>query len=310
MSDRVVVIGSVNIDHTVEVARFPHPGETLLASSLTSSVGGKGANQAAAAARSGASVLMVAAVGNDAEGAQALATLASAGVDTSGVHRVADARTGSAWITVAASDNTILVAPGANYQWSQGLPSLRQSDVVLCQLEIPVPLVESAAVAARGRFVLNAAPSVRLDDDLLRRCGVLIVNEHELAESAGLPDVDAADTQRVIAASRSLIARGTSAVVTTLGGRGAILCTTTTTLMAATPPTPEVVDSTGAGDAFCGVFAARLAAGDSLGTALRYAVTAGSLAVRHPTAQGGYESFARLPDLVDQTPSIIEEPRP
>lgn len=304
MSERVTVIGSVNVDHTVEVERFPRPGETLLASSLTSSMGGKGANQAVAAAKSGATVTMIACVGRDPEGSQALESLQRAGVHTGAVERNADAPTGSAWITVSASENTILVVPGANAEWAEELPQFDRSAVVLCQLEIPLLVVERVAAATVGTFVLNAAPASPLGDELLRRCDVLIVNEHELAEVSGRDVVDASDTDALIAASRSLIERGVAAVATTLGSKGAILCTPESTLIAATPPTPAVVDSTGAGDAFCGVFAGRLALGESLSTALRAGVAAGSLAVRHPTAQGGYDEFAQLATIIHATPEI------
>lgn len=304
MSERVTVIGSINVDHTVEVERFPRPGETLLASSLTSSMGGKGANQAVAAAKSGATVAMIACVGTDPEGAQALASLERAGVQTDGVERNPAAPTGSAWITVSASENTILVVPGANAEWAEELPQFDESSVVLCQLEIPLPTVERVAAATTGTFILNAAPASSLGDRLLRHCDVLIVNEHELAEVSGQVVIDASDTESLVAASRSLLERGVAAVATTLGSKGAILCTAESTLIAPTPPTPDVVDSTGAGDAFCGVFAGRLALGESLSNALRAGVTAGSLAVRYPNAQGGYEEFAQLATSIRDTPEI------
>lgn len=304
MTERVIVIGSVNVDRTIQVDRFPRPGETLLASSLSSSMGGKGANQAVAAAKSGATVAMLASIGTDPEGSQALETLQRAGVDTAGVEQRAGVATGSAWITVSASENTILVVPGANAEWPESIPPFDRSAVVLCQLEIPLPVVERAAAATAGTFVLNAAPARPLGDDLLSRCDVLIVNEHELAEVSGRTTLDASDDDALVAAARALISRGVTAVATTLGSRGAVLCTADQTLTAATPPTPDVVDSTGAGDAFCGAFAARLAMGESLSAALRSGVTAGSLAVRHPTAQGGYDEFAQLTTFLRNTPEI------
>ena len=193
MSDRVVVIGSINVDRTVTVDRFPHPGETLLAASLSTGVGGKGANQAVAAAKSGAAVAMVACLGQDTEGDIAFRALSAAGIDTSGVRRVADAPTGSAWITVASGDNTILVVPGANHQWHEHLPRLTPADIVLCQLEIPVAVVHAAASAASAMFLLNAAPGAQLSDELLGRCDVLIVNEHELAQVSGHSAADSSD---------------------------------------------------------------------------------------------------------------------
>lgn len=306
MSDRLVVVGSINVDRTIEVGRFPRPGETLLASSLTTAIGGKGANQAAAAAYSGATVSMVAVLGDDADGDLALGALGDTGVRTDEVRRAPGVPTGSAWITVSRGENTILVVPGANHQWQQGIPQLAPDDVVLCQLEIPPAVVESTALTA-GRLLLNASPSMRLSDELLQHCEVLIVNEHELAEVSGHHDVDVCDPTSIVTASRVLLDRGSAAVATTLGSRGAMLCTAEDTFIATTPPTPEVVDSTGAGDAFCGVFAARLAQGASLPEALRYAVTAGSLAVQHATAQGGYDTFDRLSSVIHETPAITTE---
>lgn len=305
MSDQVTVVGSVNVDRTIEVERFPRPGETLLASSLTSSMGGKGANQAVAAAKSGAPVAIIARIGTDSDGSQAMDSLRRAGVNVDGVHRVPNATTGSAWITVSASENTILVVPGANSEWAEVLPRLDTSSVVLCQLEIPLTVVEQVAATTTGTFVLNAAPAHPIGDDLLRHCDVLIVNEHELAEVSGRTDIDASDADALIAASRSLIQRGTTAVATTLGSKGAILCTSESTMIAATPPTQDVVDSTGAGDAFCGVFAGRIALGESVSAALRAGVTAGSLAVRHPDAQGGYGEFGKLATILHHTPEIV-----
>lgn len=298
----LVVVGSINIDRSLTVDRFPGPGETLSARSLSSSIGGKGANQAVAAACSGADVAMIGMVGADDEGEVARHALTEAGVDTSWVCSTDDAPTGTAWITVATGENMILVVPGANHAWPQGFSKPPPAAVVLCQLEIPLAIAHAAAAAADGLFVLNAAPSQPLDDDLLRRCDVLIVNEHELAEVSGARRLDAEDVDSLRSAARLLISRGVGTVVTTLGSRGALLCTADETLRIGTPPTSAVVDTTGAGDAFCGVFAARLAAGDSSADALRCAVTAGSVAVGHATAQGGYDEFARLSALVGRTP--------
>ncbi|GGB45624.1 ribokinase [Flexivirga endophytica] len=302
MTARVVVVGSINVDHTIALERFPRPGETLLASSLSHSVGGKGANQAVAAAKSGATVAMVGVLGDDPEGDTALHALQQAGVDGRSVRRASGVPTGSAWISVASGDNTILVVSGANHQWTGIEPSLQQDDIVLAQLEIPLPVVEAVAAAA-GMFVLNAAPSQHLSDELLGHCDVLIVNEHELAEVSGLGASDTADPAAVVAASHALVKRGVTAVATTLGEQGAILCTADETFQVRAPVV-EVVDSTGAGDAFCGVFAAQLAAGASISEALRFAVTAGSVSVQSATAQGSYADLAMLPSLVHRTPQV------
>ena len=287
----VVVVGSVNVDHVVTAPRFPRPGETIMGTSVASSVGGKGANQAVAAALAGATVAMVASTGDDADGARARERLAQRGVSTEHVAVLDTDVTGTAWITVAERDNTIVVIAGANAHWSDAaLPaSIDSAAVVLTQLEIPVEIVHAAADRAEGLFVLNAAPAAALPDPLLARCDVLVVNEHELSVVAGIDAVT--DDDAIAAAHDALRGRGVGAVVTTRGARGAIVTAAdgeTTTLPA---PSTDVVDTTGAGDAFTGVLAARLAAGDSLVEAARRGVAAGSLAVQAVGAQDSYPDF-------------------
>lgn len=287
----IVVIGSVNIDHVVFTDAFPAPGQTVRGNAVRTSVGGKGANQAAAAALAGASVAMVARVGSDAEGNSARATLARRGVNVDAVTAVDTAPTGTAWITVAEQDNTIVVVPGANGQWPANVDPLggagRTARVVLAQLEIPLQVVTRAAQACSGRFLLNAAPAADLPDELMARCDALIVNEHELAVVSRLPTAGGvrAGIER---AHHALRQRGARAVLTTLGAAGALLTDTEagSTFIPAVPATP--VDTTGAGDAFTGVLAARLSAGDPLVDAARWAAVAGSLAVRAPGAQESY----------------------
>jgi ribokinase len=286
----VVVIGSVNIDHVVVADAFPSPGQTILGRSTRTALGGKGANQAVAAASCGARTAMIARVGDDVEGDRARAGLTARGVDVGGVATVPGAETGTAWITVAAGDNTIIVVPGANHRWpSEGDPTGgagAEAAVVLAQLECPLDVVERAASACRGLFLLNAAPAAALPDTLLSRCDVLIVNEHEQATVAGQVDTESPqDPVAVRAAHAVLRARGAKAVITTLGAAGAIITDTegTTTALPAIPA--AVADTTGAGDAVTGVFAARLAAGDPLLEAARLGIAAGSLAVRVPGVQ-------------------------
>ncbi|BBZ28122.1 ribokinase [Mycolicibacterium madagascariense] len=291
----VVVVGSINVDHVVTAPRFPRPGETIMGTSVSSSVGGKGANQAVAAALAGATVAMVAGTGDDADGARARERLVQRGVSTDDV-AVLDAHvTGTAWITVAEQDNTIVVIAGANHHWAADtLPaSIGTAAVMLAQLEIPVEVVHAAADRTTGLFVLNAAPAAMLPGPLLARCDVLVVNEHELAVVAGLDGVT--DEDGISAAHDALRGRGVGAVVTTRGARGAIVTAAdgvTTTLPA---PRTDVVDTTGAGDAFTGVLAARLAAGDPLVEAARRGVIAGSLAVQAVGAQDSYPDFASCP---------------
>lgn len=300
----IVVIGSVNIDHVVFADTFPAPGQTVRGNAVRSSVGGKGANQAAAAALAGGPVAMVARVGSDAEGTAARATLAARGVNVGAVTVVDTAPTGTAWITVAEQDNTIVVVPGANGRWPDHGDPLdgagRTADVVLAQLEIPLDVVIRAAQNCHRRFVLNAAPPADLPDELIARCDVLIVNEHELAVVSRLP-ATTGDRARIESAHHALRERGARTVVTTLGAAGAMITDAggAATFIPAVPATP--VDTTGAGDAFTGVLAARLSAGDALVDAAHWASAAGSLAVRGPGAQDSYPDPETLQQAVRET---------
>lgn len=304
MPDAVTVIGSINVDYTIRVARFPRPGETVLGLSVATSMGGKGANQAVAASRAGARVTMIGAVGDDRAGRDALTHLRRAGIDTQRIARLPTASTGSAWITVSEGENSIIVVPGGNGLLRPAEPPA-DADVVLCQLEIPLATVEHAS-HTQSMFVLNAAPAHALSDALLRRCDVLVVNEHELADVARVPAPAAHAEQAVMAAARRVLMRGARAVVVTLGPLGALLCTRTECLTVAAPAVAEVVDTVGAGDAFCGVFAARLAAGDLLAEAVRWGIAAGSFSVRKAAAQASYPNAEELAAALRTVPP----PRP
>ena len=304
-SPLVVVIGSVNIDHVVVADAFPSPGETIMGNTAHVTLGGKGSNQAVAAALGGARTAMIARVGADAEGERARGGLVGHGVDVTGVASVAEDETGTAWITVAAGDNTIIVISGANHRWpSDGDPldgSGETAAVVLTQLEVPLDVVHRAAANTRGQFLLNAAPAAELPDELIELCDVLIVNEHEqavVARQTGNGD-DPADPAAVRRAHLALRERGAGAVVTTLGSAGAIVTDAEGTTTAIGSPPACVVDTTGAGDAFAGVLAARLAAGDSLLEAARWGAAAGSLAVRAAGAQESYADLDTLRTLVE-----------
>lgn len=277
---RVVVVGSANVDLVVPVERHPHGGETVLGGTLTRSPGGKGANQAVAAARAGgAATSMVGALGRDDAADLLLASLTGAGVDVGAVARL-DVPSGTALITVdAAGENAIVVAPGANGHVrvdDAARERLARADVVLAQLEVPVEAVLAAARVrpAGAPLVLNAAPSRALPDEVWAAVDVLVVNEHEARDLApGAADPGAALLDRV------------PAVVVTLGGAGA------TVLRRGRPPEAvpgmrvEVVDTTGAGDTFCGVLAAGLARGADLADAARTATVAAALAVTRRGAQ-------------------------
>jgi len=280
----VVVFGSINLDLVAQVARMPIPGETVRGTAFATAPGGKGANQALAAARAGANVRMYGAVGRDAFGAAALANLDASGIDLSGVIAV-DAATGIAMIHIDAhGENAITVIAGANADAHAGqVPdaALRPDAVLVMQLEVPLAEVMALAGRARGtRIVLNAAPALALPEALLRMIDTLVVNESEAAFAAaqlGLPDVP---ENFAIDAS----ARYGCTVVVSLGSRGALAAREGEIIMIAAPAT-NVVDTTGAGDALVGAYAAALDRGASLREALADGVAAGSLACTRHGAQ-------------------------
>lgn len=278
----LVVVGSINQDLVAQVTRIPGPGETLLATGFARFGGGKGANQAVAAARAGrASVRFVGAVGRDDEGARLLAALEADGIDTSLVVEAVEP-TGTALINVADdAENTIVVVPGANHALTElderQREAVASADVVLMQLEVPMELMVDAAGAMRegAVLVLNAAPSADVPDALLSRVDVLVVNEHEAKDLSGQEELPAA--------LEDLQGRVESLVVT-LGSAGSEVWEAGE--RAAVPALPaRAVDTTGAGDTFCGVLGARLAAGDDLRTAARWASAAAALAVQRAGAQ-------------------------
>ena len=281
---RVVVVGSINLDHSLRVARHPRPGETVSGSDLQSASGGKGANQAVAAARLGSGVRLLGAVGADIAGGAALASLTAAGVDVSGVQSVAGQATGQAFICVSAEgENTIVVAAGANAALRPDRLALAGAGVVLCQLETPRDTVAAALEGARAVgavAMLNAAPCEPWARDLVPLCDMLIVNETELAELGGGEGADPA------AAARRLGMRADQSLVVTLGANGAAAFSGGAVVHVPGRPA-RVVDSTGAGDCFCGVLAALLAEARELPEALALANIAASLSVEHAGAQAG-----------------------
>jgi ribokinase len=291
MTGRVVVVGSANVDLVVAVPRHPAPGETVLGGDLRRTPGGKGANQAVAAARAGgADTVLVAALGHDEAAELLLTSLTAAGVRTEAVQRV-DAPTGTALITVSPDgENAIVVAPGANalVDAAPALEHLAAADVVLAQLEIPLDVVRAAAAARHpgALVVLNAAPSRPLPDELWAQVDVLVVNEHEAADLAPGPGAPEAAAAR--------LAQRVPTVVVTLGAAGALVATADRWPVAVPAPRVDAVDTTGAGDTFCGVLAARLAAGDDVVDAVRRAGVAGALAVTRPGAQAAVPSAAEV----------------
>ena len=297
----VFAVGSINQDFVLAVERRPEPGETVTDAELTLLPGGKGANAAIAAARLGAEVSMLGRVGEDAFGAELIKNLRENGVDVEYVRATPDAPTGSAFITVTPDgENAIVVSPGANRSFGpdeveEAAENLRESSVLVAQLEVPAEAVERAAKIATqsgGRFVFNLAPAREVRESLLRLSDPLVVNE---TEARFLLGEDAPDPEGLAA---KLLDLGSATTVVTLGASGAVLASGGTTRHFPAPKI-EAVDTTGAGDAFVGALAARLAGGASLEEAVPYAVLAGAAAVAQAGAQGS------LP-----TPEVVEKLAP
>ncbi|MDF3045755.1 MAG: ribokinase [Ornithinibacter sp.] len=272
MSGRVVVLGSLNVDLVTRVERHPRPGETVLGTGLVRLAGGKGANQAVAAAAAGAGVAMVGCVGDDAGGTAYRTRLTARGVDVHAVRVVPGVPSGHAVVTVAeGGENSIVVVPGANDLLDErevaAVDGLRPGDVLLVQLEVPRAVVCTAVRRAAGRgarVVLNIAPYAALPPDVVALADPVVANEHEMAALA-----------EAGAEPRS--------VLVTFGANGASW--DGLTVPAHVVAAAEVADTTGAGDAFCGALAAALARGARREEALDAALAAGAAAVLHEGAQ-------------------------
>jgi ribokinase len=285
----VTVVGSLNLDLVVTVGRLPGRGETVVGLSTVTGSGGKGGNQAAAAGALSAGVTMVGRVGDDSAGLGLRADLDQRGVDTSPVLAISGVTTGTATVAVEADsgENLIVVAPGANGELTAAdvdIPAVRSAAVLLLQLEIPLATVSAAVRLASGVVVLNPAPPQPLPADLLERVDVLVPNEWELARLAGVDG----DTHREPAELAELARQVTTRdVVVTMGGRGALVVAGgAAEPVVVAPPAVTPVDTTGAGDCFCGALCVALGRGDSLVDAVRFAVTAAALSTTAPGARG------------------------
>ena len=296
MSDQpnVVVLGSANLDIVVPVPHHPVTGETVLGGHHDRIPGGKGANQAVAAARLGARVAMVGRVGSDDAGRTLRTALREAGVDCRHLAVDGQAASGLALIGVDRSgDNTIIVSPGANGRVGPddvvaAASLLASAAVTLVQLEVPAMAVEAALAASGGKVVLNPAPASFLSSALLERVDVLVPNRIELAQLAG--SAEAGGLAAVEEMARGL---PVPTVVVTLGADGAILVSDGDAVVLPAPPV-EVVDTTGAGDAFCGAIAEALARGVAIDEATARAVHAGSLATTRRGAQPSLPTRAEV----------------
>ena len=270
---RIAVVGSINLDLVARAERLPRPGETLTDATFERVPGGKGANQALAAARLGAHVRLVGAVGDDPFADEATALLRDGCVDLSGVRRVREP-TGVALILVGGDgENTIVVAPGANRAAEAG--DLEGVEAVLCQLEIPVATVAEAAPQARF-FCLNAAPARALPGELLAEVDLLVVNRYE----------------------REAVGRFEGLTALTLGAEGAVLLEGGEEVARAVPPPVEAVDGTAAGDAFTACLLVSLLEGRPRAEALRRACAAGALAASRRGAQPSLPTAAEVDEIL------------
>ena len=298
----IVVVGSVNVDLLAQVRRHPRPGETLHGTGGRMLPGGKGANQAVAAARLGARVAMVGAVGSDVQAEAALSALREAGVDLGHVAEI-EGPTGLAIVTVAEDgENSIVVIAGANDAMGAGrvraaAEVISAARIVVCQGEIPRDGIEALPALVTGRFLHNPAPVMELDPAVLRASDPLVVNQHEaglvLAQLA--PGQEAPEDPEAVVAA--LLAAGIPSAVLTLGADGSLVADQAG--VRRIPPAPvEAVDTTGSGDAFIGALALGLARGDDLATAARLASRVGAFAA---TGEGAQPSY---PTAADELPAL------
>ena len=296
----VLVVGSINQDFLLKVEQRPQPGETVTGAELSQHNGGKGANQAAAAARLGASVVMLGRVGDDDLGGPLVEALEEKGVDTSLIEAVEGESTGAAFVTLTPDgENAITVAPGANRHVrledvDAASEAIGTAKVLVAQMEVSAETVSRAVEVAEEvgtRALVNLAPPMELPSEVLGKLDPLVVNEHEAAFLLGdkVEGVDGA-----LSAAPELLALGPRSVVITLGPDGAIYAEGDTTDHVSSPEV-EVVDTTGAGDAFVGALAAKLAENAPLEEAVSYAARAGAAAVTKEGAQGALPT----PEMVE-----------
>lgn len=287
----IAVVGSLNADVSVWMGSVPRPGETALGTRAALYAGGKGANQAVQAARVGARVQLVGRIGRDVLGEVVAASVADAGVELGGVVRDAGAETGVASIWIDGSgENRIVVAQGANARLSvddveASRHAIAGASLAVCQLEVPLEAIERAAsiAAAHGvPLLLNPAPARALPAPLLRAVTWLVPNA---VEAEGLSGVEVTGIESAFEAARALRELGPRGVAVTLGWQGAVVSAPGVEEHVPAVPVTEVVDTTAAGDAFCGALAAELGCGASVVDAVRFAAGAGAVAVGAAGAQ-------------------------
>jgi ribokinase len=310
---RVFVAGSINMDVVATAERHPKIGETIAGNAVLYFPGGKGANQAVAAAKLGAPTTLIGRIGKDAFGDALKAFLTVQGIDLNFLRQTTEAHTGTAIITVAKADNTIVVIPGANAfvdAADVAAPMLAKGDIAVSQFEIPLPAISAffkRARAAEATTILNPAPAIEFDAEMLGLVDILILNESELGLLAktGLRDTD--DHVRFVEAARSLRAGKDNIICVTLGRRGVVALVNDEPLIIPGRAV-EAVDTTGAGDCFVGAVAAQLAGGKSIRDALVYANAAASICVQRMGAAPSMPSNAEVEALSASRPGERRDP--
>lgn len=301
---RVFVAGSINMDVVATADRHPRLGETVAGRHVLYFPGGKGANQAVAASRLGARTTLIGRLGKDSFGAELKTFLREQGIDLGYVVATAEAHTGTAMITVAEADNTIVVIPGANGLVDADdveIVPLLAGDVAVSQFEIPQPAI--AAFFRRGRAagattLLNPAPAQKTSDELLALVDILVLNETELGLLAGTELSDSDDAAKLIKAARKLQARADQTICITLGRRG-VLALAGREEIAVPGRVVKAVDTTGAGDCFAGALAAQLADGVPLRAALIFANAAASISVQRMGAGPSMPTAAEVATVLN-----------
>jgi ribokinase len=301
---KITVIGSINMDLVTETEKVPQIGETVLGRHFTTFPGGKGANQAVACARLNADVTLIGCVGDDSFGAELLSHLQQENIFMQHVEPVTHISTGIASITVQDGDNSIIVVPGANYMLTPEKVMeleavIRESDILLLQLEIPFSTVRQAVeVAYRNQVpvILNPAPAAELPEDLLRKISILTPNEYELERLLGLKEGE-------FGGNLSILKKFPGRMVLTKGSEGAYYTLSDGTLRHEKARQVRVVDTTGAGDTFNAALAVKISQGECLEEAVKYAVAASALSVTMFGAQSGMPSHIDVENFIKQMES-------
>lgn len=300
----LTVVGSINIDHVIRLAQFPRPGETLTGHDYRLVPGGKGANQAVAAARAGASTRFIACVGNDPQATQLVAGFAADGIDTSAISRIDDENTGVALIQVNdAGENTIVLAAGANACLTP-TQLARSADRLHCRyllLQLEIPLATNLAAASQAKaqgayVVLNPAPAQALPDSLLSLVDMITPNETEAEHLTGIA---VHDEQGANLAAQALHAKGINTVIITLGARGVWLSEQGKTGHLIAGFSVQAIDTTAAGDTFNGALLAALQDNQTLMRSIRFAQAAAALSVTRLGAQTSIPYLAEINGLLD-----------